>query len=130
MHPRGMRAASAGDARFEEYVAARGQALLRFAYVLTTDAYTAEDLVQSALADAFRHWRRVSRADHPDAYVRRMIVNKYLGWRRRGWFTEVPTDRTADAAPAVADHSARPLRCEWPSPAPRGRSVIERHAQD
>ncbi|MFD0743333.1 SigE family RNA polymerase sigma factor [Phytohabitans flavus] len=100
-----MGAGSAGDGRFDEYVAARGQSLLRFAYVLTTDPHTAEDLVQSALADAYRHWRRVSRADHPDAYVRRMIVNKYLGWRRRRWFGEVPTDRTADAAPVVADHA-------------------------
>ena len=42
--------------QFEAYVAARGPALLRFAYVLTTDAHAAEDLVQSALADTYRHW--------------------------------------------------------------------------
>lgn len=76
---------------FDEYVAAHGQALLRFAYLLCRDTHTAEDLVQSALADAFRHWRRVSRADHPDAYLRRIVVNTYLGWqRRRSWF-ERPT---------------------------------------
>lgn len=91
--------------QFEEYVAARGQALLRFAYVLTTDAHAAEDLVQSALADAYRHWRKVSRADHPDAYVRRMIVNTHLGWRRRRASTEIPTGTPADSASPAADHA-------------------------
>ncbi len=77
---------------FEEYVAARGPALLRFAYVLTTDTHAAEDLVQTALADAYRHWRRVQRTDQPDAYVRRIIVNRHLSGRRRRWWGERPTD--------------------------------------
>src|SRR5690348_7310233 len=54
---------------FEEYVAARGQALLRFGFVLTRHRETAEDVVQSALAEAFRRWGKVSRADHPDAVL-------------------------------------------------------------
>jgi RNA polymerase sigma-70 factor (sigma-E family) len=68
---------------FEQYVAARGQALLRLAYVLAGDAHAAEDLTQAALYDALRHWRRVSRATHPDAYVRRVMVNRFLATRRR-----------------------------------------------
>lgn len=89
--------------QFEEYVAARGQALLRFAYVLTTDEHTAEDLVQAALTDAYRHWRKVSRAEHPDAYVRRIVVNTHLGWRRRHWTGERPADDGLDGL--VADHA-------------------------
>jgi RNA polymerase sigma-70 factor (sigma-E family) len=89
--------------QFEEYVAVRGQALLRFAYVLTTDAEAAEDLVQAALADAYRHWRKVSRADHPDAYVRRIVVNTHLGWRRRKSSGEHPTGEDLDGF--VADHA-------------------------
>ena len=68
---------------FEEYVAARGPALLRFAYVITADAHAAQDLTQAALTDAFRSWRRVSRAEHQDAYVRRILLNTHLGQRRR-----------------------------------------------
>jgi RNA polymerase sigma-70 factor (sigma-E family) len=68
---------------FEEYVAARGQALLRLAYVLCGDAHAAEDLTQAALYDALRHWRKVSKADHPDAYVRRVLVNRFLSDKRR-----------------------------------------------
>lgn len=50
---------------FNDYVAARGQALLRFAYVLSGDMHLAEDLVQTALIKAHRGWRRVSVAITP-----------------------------------------------------------------
>jgi RNA polymerase sigma-70 factor (sigma-E family) len=96
---------------FEAYVAARGHELLRFAYVLTRHRQTAEDVLQSALADAFRHWARVSAADHPDAYVRRMIVTTYLGSRRRRSAAEVPAGVPADVAESVG----RPVRAQDPA---------------
>jgi RNA polymerase sigma-70 factor (sigma-E family) len=75
---------------FEEYVAARGRALERYAFVLTGDAQRSQDLVQTALLAAFRHWRRVTRAEQPDAYVRRIITTSYLDWRRRRSNAEEP----------------------------------------
>ncbi|MGI8723122.1 MAG: SigE family RNA polymerase sigma factor [Geodermatophilaceae bacterium] len=77
---------------FDEYVARRGQGLLRFGYVLSGDAHLAEDLVQTALLKAHRSWRRVMLADQPDAYLRRVILNTYLDHRRRRSATEVPLD--------------------------------------
>src|SRR3954463_9422193 len=77
---------------FEEYVAARGRALERYAFVLTGDAQRSQDLVQIALAKAYRRWRRVTRAEHPDAYVRRIVTNSYLDWHRRRGSTEEPVD--------------------------------------
>ncbi|WP_371671633.1 SigE family RNA polymerase sigma factor [Streptomyces sp. NBC_00289] len=61
--------------RFQEFVRARWSHLVRTAYLLTGDAHHAEDLTQTALAKAYRSWRRVSRSDNPEAYVRRMLVN-------------------------------------------------------
>lgn len=114
---------------FEEYVQARGQALVRLAYVLTGDPHAAEDLAQTALADAYRHWWRVRRSDHPDAYVRRMLVNAHLGRLRRRSSTELPTDTTqlrgspmADPADELADRDA-----VWRTLAglpPRARAVL------
>ncbi|WP_188309938.1 SigE family RNA polymerase sigma factor [Streptomyces sp. CBMA123] len=49
--------------------------LVRTAYLLTGDWHHAEDLTQTVLAKAYQSWRRVSRADSPDAYVRRMLVS-------------------------------------------------------
>ncbi|MDL5201491.1 SigE family RNA polymerase sigma factor [Streptomyces sp. ALI-76-A] len=62
------------DDRFQEFVRARWSRLVRTAYLLTGDAHHAEDLTQTALAKAYRSWRRVSRSDNPEAYVRRMLV--------------------------------------------------------
>jgi RNA polymerase sigma-70 factor (sigma-E family) len=90
---------------FEEYVAARGRALERYAFVLTGDAQQSQDLVQTALLNVYRHWRRVARAEHPDAYVRRIVTTSYLDWRRRRSSTEEPVaDPSANAAaPDPAD---------------------------
>jgi DNA-directed RNA polymerase specialized sigma24 family protein len=60
---------------FEEYVAARGPALVRFATLLTGDNHRAEDLAQEALAKAYLSWRRIRRTDRPDVYVRRLLIN-------------------------------------------------------
>lgn len=77
---------------FDEYVAARGPELLRLARLLCGDAHHGEDLVQTALAKAYGRWTRISSVDHPDAYVRRMIVNAHLDWRRRLSTSETPTE--------------------------------------
>ncbi|MFD9390613.1 SigE family RNA polymerase sigma factor [Streptomyces sp. NPDC060000] len=61
--------------RFQEFVRARWPRLVRTAYLLTGDVHHAEDLTQTALAKAYRSWRRISRSDNPEAYVRRMLVS-------------------------------------------------------
>lgn len=88
---------------FEEYVRARGPALVRLARLLTGDDHRAEDLAQDVLARAFVHWRRVARADRPDVYVRRMLVNANASWWRRRSSRERPTDAAPEPA-APRDH--------------------------
>jgi RNA polymerase sigma-70 factor (sigma-E family) len=75
-----------------------GAALLRFAFLLCRDAGRAEDLVQDALV---RMMRSHSTVEAPAAYARKVIVNEYLGWRRRRWSTEIV--RTDDADVGVDD---------------------------
>ena len=68
---------------FREFVNSRAAPLHRTAYLLCGDWHLADDLVQETLAKAFRHWRRVRRADSPDAYVRRILINEAnRHWRR------------------------------------------------
>lgn len=68
---------------FWQFVASRRQHLVRTAYLLTGDHGHAEDFVQDALIRAHRNWRRIERADQPEIYVRRIIVNlANSGWRR------------------------------------------------
>ena len=96
---------------FDTLVASRGDALLRFAYVLCGDAHLAEDLVQTVLARAYAKWSRVSASERVEPYVKRMIVNEHLSWRRRRSSGEVavavPGDvPRADTAESYADRDA------------------------
>jgi RNA polymerase sigma-70 factor (sigma-E family) len=89
---------------FSEFVAARGPALQRTAFLLTGDWGRAEDLLQSVLVKALRHWPRVS-AGSPEAYVRTALARSAVSsWRRR-WNGEVPSaalpEGTRDAWPDV-----------------------------
>lgn len=68
---------------FDEYVGGQRRALLRFATVLTGQAWLAEDVVSDVLGRAFERWDRIGSLAEPHAYVRRMVVNEYLSWRRR-----------------------------------------------
>jgi DNA-directed RNA polymerase specialized sigma24 family protein len=76
---------------FGEFVAARRTALVRSAVLLGCSLEDAEDVVQTTLTRTLRHWRRVSRADRPDAYVYRVLVNALRDARNRRWNAEIPT---------------------------------------
>jgi RNA polymerase sigma-70 factor (sigma-E family) len=71
-----------GGVTFEQFAVARLPSLLRYAVVLTGDRELAQDVVQEVLARSQVKWRRISEADSPEAYVRRMVLNEYLSWRR------------------------------------------------
>lgn len=74
---------------FSEFVAARGPALQRTAFLLTGDWGRAEDLLQTVLVKTLRHWPRVS-AGSPEAYVRAALARTAVSsWRRR-WHGEIP----------------------------------------
>lgn len=80
----------------DEYVVARGDALLRLAWLLCRDEHLAQDVVQEVLAKAAGRWNRIQSTDSPDAYVRKMVVNELTSWWRRR--RDIPTDRVADLA--------------------------------
>jgi RNA polymerase sigma-70 factor (sigma-E family) len=82
---------------FAEFVAGRSAPLLRSAWLLTGDAARAEDLLQTALASAWRRWARI---DDPDAYVRRVLFTTYLSWWRRRWRREYPASNPPDTSTA------------------------------
>ena len=92
------------DAEFTDFVAEHGGRLLRTACLVTGDSHLGEDLLQTALAKAYGSWDKVSRADHPVAYVRRLMINAHLSWVRRLTNTERPLERFPDSG--SADHQA------------------------
>lgn len=93
-------AVSAAD-QFAAFVAGRGPALQRTAYLLTGDWALAEDLLQTALAKAFLAWGRIRHED-PEGYVRKVLANTHATWWRRKWRGEAPTEKLPERAGADA----------------------------
>ncbi len=82
---------------FASFFAATWPRLLRTTYAVAGDAQLAEDALQSAFAQAYASWSRVSRADNPLAYVRRIAINAALSQRRRAHTRrETATDSLPD----------------------------------
>ncbi|GAA3115179.1 SigE family RNA polymerase sigma factor [Streptosporangium carneum] len=85
-----------GDSLFEQFVAERADALLRFGYVLTGNPHDAADLVQEALVRLRGAWERVRGQRDPEGYVRTTMTRLHINtWRirKREHVTATPPDR-------------------------------------
>ena len=67
----------------EALVTERGDALVRYAYLLCGDADDAADLVQSGLVATFGRLRNGFALERAESYVRRAIASAYLDRGRR-----------------------------------------------
>jgi RNA polymerase sigma-70 factor (sigma-E family) len=112
---------------FVSFVEARSHRLFRIAMALTGHRQQAEDLLQTVLAKAVRHWGRIQH--HPEAYLRKAMYRQHVSWWRRGAHgREVSTDRLPERA-AAGDATARvdlslALRTALRRLAPRYRAVL------
>jgi RNA polymerase sigma-70 factor (sigma-E family) len=88
---------------FAEYAGAHRAKLVRSAVLLGCPVDDAEDLVQVALTRCFRHWTKVARAERPDAYVYRVLVNVLHDSRSRRWRGELPTDALPEVSSIEVD---------------------------
>ena len=108
------------------FAVSRWPGLVRLAFGPTGDRWAAEDLAQATLARAYVAWRRVSRADDPDAYLRRILVNASNRRFRRRRVAEQPGDppETPVEGPAelVSDRAA--LLAALRQLPPRQRAVV------
>lgn len=126
-------AAPDGVDDFGAWVAARGGALQRFAFLVTGSANDAPDLVQEALSRAYPRWAALSRSDTAEAYVRRSIVNASIsGWRKNRRLVAVgdpaplvdATGHHHDTATGVTDADEAWRLCEQLPPRQRAAVVL------
>jgi RNA polymerase sigma-70 factor (sigma-E family) len=89
---------------FEEFARARLPAVLAFATVLAGQRATAEDLAQEVLIKVYARWDQIGQLDRPELYVRKMILNEFLSWRRRSWRL-VPAGDSELTAASMPDHA-------------------------
>jgi RNA polymerase sigma-70 factor (sigma-E family) len=102
----GQEVAVADAASIEDFVASRGTALLRFAFLVCGNRATAEDLVQTVLGRAYPRWARISTLERPEAYLKTMLVREHLRWLRRLSSGETPVPSAALDSP-VGPEEAR-----------------------
>ena len=108
---------------FADFVRDRSPELLRSAWLLTGDWHAAHDLVQVALEKTWPRWGK--RVDHPEAYVRRVMLTTYLSWRGRRWTAEIPTAQLPERTCTTEESDLRlALPTALSALTPRQRAVI------
>jgi RNA polymerase sigma-70 factor (sigma-E family) len=122
------------DEEFTDFVVECGAALLRTAFLVTGDRTSGEDLLQTALAKAYGSWAKVRSAENRTAYVRRILVNSHLSWRRRLLSTEQVVEALPDAGggdPQEAHAAMDEMRRALLQLSPRVRTaVVLRYFED
>ncbi|MFJ6163790.1 SigE family RNA polymerase sigma factor [Micromonospora orduensis] len=122
---------------YEEFADTRLAPLLRYAVMLTGDPHQAQDLVQETMVRVQLNWRRVARADSPERYVRRMLTNQFVDWKRGSWMRRVLLRAEPDeSVPAHVDHAQsavdRDQIWSWLSRLPRRQraTLVLRYYED
>lgn len=117
------------DDAFEQFVRGRSTHLFRLALALTGwDQAAAEDVLQIALERAYRRRRQLFRQGSAEPYVRKVVVNAAIDWRRvRRRRAEHSLDLASDLAATdrlgqVADRDA--LARALAGLAPKQRAVL------
>ncbi len=114
-------------ATFDEWVAERGAALLRTAYLLTGDVGRAEDAVQESLVRVYGRWPRLVAKGNPEPYVRRTLYSACIdGYRRRdrGRSTSDPPEPAPSADHATTADARVVLRAALAQLTERQRAVL------
>jgi RNA polymerase sigma-70 factor (sigma-E family) len=88
----------------EEFLADRGQPLLRTAVMLAGSQEAGEDLLQGALERVYRHWRKIE--GNPEGYLRRTLYHLAAdGWRRQSrWCAKLHLFGHAGITTDATDH--------------------------
>ena len=93
------------DEQFHSFVLGHRAQLVRTATLLTAgDGHLAEDLVQSTLTKLYVAWPSFRKADNPEGYLRRTLVNALTDERRRWWRRHERTVAELPDRPLSAAH--------------------------
>jgi RNA polymerase sigma-70 factor (sigma-E family) len=117
---------SESDEEFRDFMRGRWSAIVRLAYMLTGDQGHAEDIAQTAFANAYASWGRVRQAGDPDAYVRAIVIHenskRFRKQRVREDLRAAVPEQAWEADDSLAERTA--LRHALDRLGPRQRAVI------
>ncbi|MGV9776518.1 SigE family RNA polymerase sigma factor [Streptosporangium sp. NPDC003464] len=93
--------AEAREDEFSRYVRETRPALRRTAFLLSSDWYEADDLVQRALIAIHGRWETLERRDRIDGYARTIMIRMIISDRRsHRWSRETLRETPPEPAPA------------------------------
>jgi RNA polymerase sigma factor (sigma-70 family) len=93
---------------FDGFYRSHYPSVTRLAYSLCGSRSVAEELAQEAFVAAHRRWPHIAAFDRPDLWVRRVVINRSISYRRkqaseRGAMERLPDPPTASLEPVLAD---------------------------
>ena len=94
--------------QFDDFYRTQYPSVVRLAYSLCGSMSVAEELAQEAFVSAHARWRRVVGFDRPDLWVRRVVINRSISYRRREAVeskavARIHPDRDEVAEPVLTD---------------------------
>ncbi|MEA3076586.1 MAG: hypothetical protein QOF60_1494 [Actinomycetota bacterium] len=108
-----------GGKDIEAFFARQYPGVTRLVFLLVGDQALAEEIAMDAFVVAFTGWRRISRLDHPEAYVRRAAVNIAVSRLRRR-----SAERRANARIVGGGGMVEPVAAWDPSAGEEAREVV------
>ena len=95
---------SDADEAYEWFFRAEFPAVLRTVFLILHDRGRSEDVTQEAFIQLLVHWRKVSRYERPEAWVRRVAIRQAIrALRRERVRALLERETAADAGPDVPD---------------------------
>ena len=79
------------------------KAFLRAAKVICFDTQNAEDVLQEALADVYKRWKKIRQHENPEAYLMRVMVSKHADMRRKWLRRQQEKETSGDLAENIRD---------------------------
>ena len=79
------------------------KAFLRAAKMICFDTQNAEDVLQEALADVFKRWKKIREHENPEAYLMRVMVSKHADMRSKWLRRQQEKETSWDLAENIRD---------------------------
>ena len=79
------------------------KAFLRAAKVICFDTQNAEDVLQEALTDVYKRWKKIREHENPEAYLMRVMISKHADMRRKWLRRQQDKETSWDLAENIRD---------------------------
>lgn len=87
------------DDEYAAFFRAEYRAVLRTSFLVVRDRQRAEDIAQDAFVQLYQHWRKVSRYERPEAWVRRVAIRLAVREVKRDRVRQVLEPKAAEPMP-------------------------------